>query len=103
MQAIARVNRVYLDKPAGLVVDYLGIAAAEVIDELIKISKVIVESDDEKQNMGLTDFEYAFYTAVANNDSAKQLMQHEQLRDTPLCLRKKSARTLLLIGLTRKA
>jgi type I restriction enzyme, R subunit len=27
MQAIARVNRVYGDKPAGLVVDYLGIAA----------------------------------------------------------------------------
>ena len=26
MQAIARVNRVYLDKPGGLVVDYLGIA-----------------------------------------------------------------------------
>ncbi|WP_300948889.1 type I restriction enzyme endonuclease domain-containing protein, partial [uncultured Helicobacter sp.] len=26
MQAIARVNRVYKDKPAGLVVDYLGIA-----------------------------------------------------------------------------
>jgi len=27
MQAIARVNRVYIDKPAGLVVDYLGIAS----------------------------------------------------------------------------
>jgi type I restriction enzyme R subunit len=27
MQAIARVNRVFLDKPGGLVVDYLGIAA----------------------------------------------------------------------------
>jgi len=26
MQAIARVNRVYKDKPGGLVVDYLGIA-----------------------------------------------------------------------------
>src|SRR5699024_10327397 len=26
MQAIARVNRVYKDKPAGLIVDYLGIA-----------------------------------------------------------------------------
>ena len=26
-QAIARVNRVYKDKPAGLVVDYLGIAS----------------------------------------------------------------------------
>ena len=28
MQAIARINRVYKDKPGGLVVDYLGIAAA---------------------------------------------------------------------------
>ena len=27
MQAIARVNRVYMDKPGGLVVDYLGIAS----------------------------------------------------------------------------
>lgn len=27
MQAIARVNRVYLDKPGGLVVDYIGIAS----------------------------------------------------------------------------
>jgi hypothetical protein len=27
MQAIPRVNRVYGDKPAGLVVDYLGIAS----------------------------------------------------------------------------
>jgi len=27
MQAIARVNRIYLDKPGGLIVDYLGIAS----------------------------------------------------------------------------
>ena len=27
MQAIARVNRVFKDKPGGLVVDYIGIAA----------------------------------------------------------------------------
>ncbi|MGJ3236584.1 hypothetical protein [Marivirga sp.] len=27
MQAIARVNRVYKDKPGGLVVDYFGIAS----------------------------------------------------------------------------
>jgi type I restriction enzyme R subunit len=65
------------------------LTAAEVIDELIKISKVIVESDDEKQKMGLTDFEYAFYTAVANNDSAKQLMQHEQLRELAVVLTQK--------------
>ena len=27
MQAIARVNRIFKDKPGGLVVDYLGIAS----------------------------------------------------------------------------
>lgn len=27
MQAIARVNRIYGDKPGGLIVDYLGVAA----------------------------------------------------------------------------
>ncbi len=27
MQAIARVNLVYLDKPGGLIVDYIGIAS----------------------------------------------------------------------------
>ena len=31
--------------------------------------------------MGLTDFEYAFYTAVANNKSAKELMLKDKLRE----------------------
>ncbi|MFI3220748.1 MAG: HsdR family type I site-specific deoxyribonuclease, partial [Methylococcales bacterium] len=65
------------------------LTAAEVIDELIKISKEIVESDDEKKKMGLTDFEYAFYTAVASNDSAKQLMQHDTLRELAVVLTQK--------------
>jgi type I restriction enzyme R subunit len=65
------------------------LTAAEVIDELIKISKAIVESDDEKQKMGLSNFEYAFYTAVASNDSAKQLMQHDKLRELAVVLTQK--------------
>ena len=44
------------------------------MDELIKLSKEIVEMDSEAKAMGLTDYEYAFYTSVANNDSAKELM-----------------------------
>ena len=56
------------------------LTAAEVMEELIKISKEIVASDDEAKQMGLSDFEYAFYSAVANNDSARELMQHDQLR-----------------------
>jgi len=62
------------------------LTAAEVMDELIKISKEIVASDNEAKNMGLTDFEYAFYTAVASNDSAKELMQHDQLRELAVVL-----------------
>ena len=62
------------------------ITAAEVIEELIRISKSITEKDKEPKEMGLTDFEYAFYTAVANNDSAKELMGKEKLRELAVVL-----------------
>ncbi|WP_209391208.1 type I restriction endonuclease subunit R [Chryseobacterium sp. RR2-3-20] len=57
------------------------LTAAEVIDELIHLSKNIVEMDSEPQKLGLTEYEYAFYTAVSNNDSAKELLQQEKLRE----------------------
>ncbi|MEN9303961.1 MAG: hypothetical protein RL264_2390 [Bacteroidota bacterium] len=62
------------------------LTAAEVIEELIHISKQIVDSDKESENMGLTDFEYAFYAAVANNDSALELMQQDKLRELAVVL-----------------
>ncbi len=62
------------------------LTAAEVIDELIKLSKEITSSDAEASEMGMTGFEYAFYTAVANNDSAKQLMSQEKLRELAVVL-----------------
>ncbi|MDE2594091.1 MAG: type I restriction endonuclease subunit R [Burkholderiales bacterium] len=62
------------------------LTAAEVMDELIKVSKEIVASDNEATALGLTDFEYAFYTAVANNDSARELMQQDQLRELAVVL-----------------
>ena len=62
------------------------ITAAEVMDELIKMSKDIVNMDTEAQSMGLTDFEYAFYTAVADNDSAKELMQKDKLKELAVVL-----------------
>lgn len=62
------------------------LTAAEVMDELIRLSKEIVNMDSEAKNMGLTDFEYAFYTAVANNDSAKQLMEKDKLRELAVIL-----------------
>ncbi len=36
--------------------------------------------------MGLSEYEYAFYTAVANNDSARQLMKKEVLRELAVAL-----------------
>jgi type I restriction enzyme R subunit len=62
------------------------LTAAEVIEELINLSKDIVEMDNEAMHMGLTDFEYAFYTAVANNDSARELMQQDKLRELAVVL-----------------
>ena len=62
------------------------LTAAEVIDELIKISKEIVASDDTAKQMGLSDYEYAFYTAVANNDSAKEILEHDKLRELAVVL-----------------
>jgi type I restriction enzyme R subunit len=62
------------------------ITAAEVIKELIDIGKEIKHSDKEASDMGLSDFEYAFYTAVADNDSAKELMQQDKLRELAVVL-----------------
>jgi len=65
------------------------LTAAEVIDELINLSKEIVEADDQAKNMGLTEYEYAFYTAVANNKSAKELMLQDKLRELAVALTEK--------------
>ena len=62
------------------------LTAAEVMDELIKMSKEIVHMDSEAKEMGLTEFEYAFYTAVAENDSAKELMKKDKLRELAVIL-----------------
>jgi type I restriction enzyme, R subunit len=62
------------------------LSAAEVMDELIRISKEIVASDQEAEHLGLSDFEYAFYTAVASNQSARELMQQDKLRELAVVL-----------------
>ncbi len=62
------------------------ITATEVIEELITLSKEIKRMDKEPQEMGLSEFEYAFYTAIADNDSARELMQKEKLRELAVVL-----------------
>lgn len=62
------------------------ITAAEVIEELIGIAKKIKEIDKIPEEMGLTDYEYAFYTAIADNESARELMQKDTLRELAVTL-----------------
>jgi len=65
------------------------VTATEVIEELIDVSKEIHKMDNEAQKMNLTDYEYAFYTAIANNDSARQLMEKDQLRELAVVIYEK--------------
>jgi type I restriction enzyme R subunit len=62
------------------------LTAAEVIEELINLGREIKEMDKEPREMGLSDSEYAFYCAVANNESARQLMKKEKLRELAVVL-----------------
>lgn len=65
------------------------ITAAEVIDELIKLGKDIQGMDKEAIDLGLTENEYAFYTAVADNESARELLGKDGLRELAVSLTEK--------------
>ncbi len=57
------------------------ITAAEFLEQLIELGKEIQSKDREPEELGLTPHEYAFYCAVAENESARELMQKEKLRE----------------------
>ena len=63
-----------------------AITSAEVIEELIHLANDIKDLDKEAEEMGMSDFEYAFYSAVANNESARELMQQDKLRELAVVL-----------------
>lgn len=65
------------------------LTAAEVIDELIKLGKDIQSMDKEPQEMGLSEYEYAFYTAIANNESAREVLEKDKLRELAVVLYQK--------------
>ena len=62
------------------------ITTVEVIEELLGIARQIKSVDEEPKKMNLSSEEYAFYTAVAKNKSAQELMGQEQLRELAVVL-----------------
>ena len=57
------------------------LTTAQVIEELIKLAKEIRDSDKRGEHFNLSDEELAFYDALANNQSARDVLGDEKLRD----------------------
>ena len=57
-----------------------------MIEELISMAKEIRDSKKEPQELGLTEYEYGFYTAIAENKSAREVMGKEKLRELAIVL-----------------
>lgn len=62
------------------------VTAAQVIDEMINLGREVRDSDKEAEELGLTEYEYAFYLAVADNASARELMGKDKLRELAVVL-----------------
>jgi len=62
------------------------LTTAQVIEELIKIAKDIKESHKRREDMGLSDDELAFYDALADNDSARDVLGDKMLRELAVVL-----------------
>jgi len=62
------------------------LTAAEVIEELIKLAKEIKTADARGKKTGMSDEELAFYDALANNESARQVLGDEKLRELAVVL-----------------
>ena len=57
-----------------------SIETAQVIQELIDVAKKMREDQGRGKRMGLSDDEVAFYDALADNESAVQVLGDETLR-----------------------
>ncbi len=57
------------------------LTAAQVIEELIKLANEIKEADKRGEQFDLNDDELAFYDALANNQSARDVLGDDKLRD----------------------
>jgi type I restriction enzyme R subunit len=62
------------------------LTATEVVEELIGLAQDIKRADAEGQNLGLSDYELAFYHALADNQSAQEVLGTDKLRELAVVL-----------------
>jgi type I restriction enzyme R subunit len=65
------------------------IQTVEVVEELLKIAKEIKEAEKNSKKLGLTEEENAFYDALSFNDSAKEVLGDDKLREIARLLTEK--------------
>jgi len=56
------------------------ITAAEIIEELLGIAREMRGNSERAKELGLKDYEMAFYDALANNESAREVLSQDTLR-----------------------
>jgi len=57
-----------------------AVEAAQVIEELIALAREMREADRRGEDLGLSEEELAFYDALADNESAREVLGDETLR-----------------------
>jgi type I restriction enzyme R subunit len=62
------------------------LTAAEVIEELIKLAQEIKKADTRGEETGMADEEMAFFDALADNESAREVLGDETLRELAIVL-----------------
>ena len=86
IRARERVNivqsRTFRESLEAVLVQYSNraISTAQVIEELIGLAKTITAEIEEGRRTGLTEEEVAFYQALADNDSAREILRADTLR-----------------------
>ena len=58
-----------------------SIDSAQVIDELVSLAKEVKEEKEKGNDLGLSEEEEAFYDALANNESALNILGSEKLKE----------------------
>jgi type I restriction enzyme R subunit len=92
IKAQRRTNIVQSRKLAEMLEDALNryknqvIGVTDVLQELVNIGKDVEAAKKRGEELGLEPYEYAFYQALAQNDSARDVMGQDKLRELAIVL-----------------
>jgi type I restriction enzyme, R subunit len=92
IKAQRRTNVVQSRKLSEMLEDVLrryknqGISVTDVLQELIEMGKDVQAAKQRGEELGLEPYELAFYDALAQNESARDVMGQDQLRELAIVL-----------------